>query len=196
MKARDAINHDTPALRTSDTVEDALGALMEHHLHHLPVVDEDGDLGRPHSGGHGGAGDDVVERPDEQLVATQPGVFVELGEGVRLVVECTPQPVALLWCEAGVEHVHAGVVVDLHRQRGGGRLPGGALETVVVGDGVDDRVELAAERVGSVRGGDLCQFLVALEEFGSVLVAEAGGGTGECIGVLGSDLAAAECVVQ
>ena len=44
MKARDAINHDTPALKTSDSVETALGALMEHHLHHLPVVDEDGDL--------------------------------------------------------------------------------------------------------------------------------------------------------
>jgi CBS domain-containing protein len=44
MKARDAINHDTPALKTSDSVEEALGALMEHHLHHLPVVDEEGDL--------------------------------------------------------------------------------------------------------------------------------------------------------
>ena len=44
MKARDAINHDTPSLETSDSVETALGALMEHHLHHLPVVDEDGDL--------------------------------------------------------------------------------------------------------------------------------------------------------
>jgi CBS domain-containing protein len=44
MKARDAINPDTPALTVTDTVETALGALMEHHLHHLPVIDEDGDL--------------------------------------------------------------------------------------------------------------------------------------------------------
>jgi len=44
MKARDAINPDTPALTVTDTVETALGALMEYHLHHLPVVDEDGDL--------------------------------------------------------------------------------------------------------------------------------------------------------
>jgi CBS-domain-containing membrane protein len=44
MKAREAINHDTPALEVSDTVETALGALMEHHLHHLPVIDEEGDL--------------------------------------------------------------------------------------------------------------------------------------------------------
>lgn len=41
MKVRDAINHITPALHTSDTVEDALGLLMEHRVRHLPVVDDD-----------------------------------------------------------------------------------------------------------------------------------------------------------
>jgi Mg/Co/Ni transporter MgtE len=44
MKAHDAIHSATPALHASDTVEDALGLLMEHHVHHLPVVDETGDL--------------------------------------------------------------------------------------------------------------------------------------------------------
>lgn len=44
MKIRDAIHSATPALQTSDTVEDALGLLMEHHVRHLPVVDEDGRL--------------------------------------------------------------------------------------------------------------------------------------------------------
>jgi hypothetical protein len=44
MKAQDAIHSPTPALDASDTVEDALGLLMEHHVHHLPVVDKEGDL--------------------------------------------------------------------------------------------------------------------------------------------------------
>lgn len=44
MEARNAINPATPALQVSDTMEDALGLLMEHHVHHLPVVDEEGDL--------------------------------------------------------------------------------------------------------------------------------------------------------
>ncbi len=44
MKVRDAINADIPALEASDTVEEALGTLMDHHLPHLPVVDEEGDL--------------------------------------------------------------------------------------------------------------------------------------------------------
>lgn len=44
MKVRDAINPSTPALQASDSVEEALGLLMEHHVNHLPVVDEEGDL--------------------------------------------------------------------------------------------------------------------------------------------------------
>jgi predicted transcriptional regulator len=44
MKARDAITSSTPALQVSDSVEKALGLLMEHHVNHLPVVDEEGDL--------------------------------------------------------------------------------------------------------------------------------------------------------
>ena len=41
MKTRDAINASTPALQVSDSVEKALGLLMEHHVNHLPVVDDD-----------------------------------------------------------------------------------------------------------------------------------------------------------
>jgi CBS-domain-containing membrane protein len=44
MRAKDAIHSPTPALRTSDTVEDALGMLMEHRVRHLPVVGEDDQL--------------------------------------------------------------------------------------------------------------------------------------------------------
>lgn len=44
MKVRDAIHTDTPALQTTDTVGEALGALMEHHVRHLPVVDADRQL--------------------------------------------------------------------------------------------------------------------------------------------------------
>jgi predicted transcriptional regulator len=44
MKSRDAINASMPALEPTDTVETALGLLMEHHINHLPVVDADGDL--------------------------------------------------------------------------------------------------------------------------------------------------------
>ncbi len=44
MNARDAIHAATPALQADDTVEDALGLLMEHHVGHLPVVTEDGTL--------------------------------------------------------------------------------------------------------------------------------------------------------
>jgi predicted transcriptional regulator len=44
MKVRDAIHSATPALQASDTVEEALGLLMEHHVRHLPVVDEQGRL--------------------------------------------------------------------------------------------------------------------------------------------------------
>jgi predicted transcriptional regulator len=45
MKARDATNPSIPALEPADSVEKALGLLMEHHINHLPVVDQDGDLG-------------------------------------------------------------------------------------------------------------------------------------------------------
>ncbi|PEN14175.1 acetoin utilization protein [Longibacter salinarum] len=44
MKVQDAINTAIPALKTTDTVEDALGLLMEHHIRHLPVVNEDDQL--------------------------------------------------------------------------------------------------------------------------------------------------------
>jgi predicted transcriptional regulator len=44
MKVRDAIHTDTPALHTTDTVGEALGALMEHHIRHLPVLDADRQL--------------------------------------------------------------------------------------------------------------------------------------------------------
>lgn len=44
MKARDAINSSTPALEVTDSVEKALGLIMELRVNHLPVVDEEGDL--------------------------------------------------------------------------------------------------------------------------------------------------------
>ena len=44
MKARDAIHTDLPALQVDDTIEKALGLLMEHHVSHLPVVEADGTL--------------------------------------------------------------------------------------------------------------------------------------------------------
>jgi acetoin utilization protein AcuB len=44
MKVREAIHSATPALQTSDPVEKALGLLMEHHVRHLPVVDDEGRL--------------------------------------------------------------------------------------------------------------------------------------------------------
>ncbi len=44
MKVQEAIHTDTPALNPTNTVGDALGALMEHHVRHLPVVDEDNTL--------------------------------------------------------------------------------------------------------------------------------------------------------
>lgn len=44
MKVKDAIHPATPALQTTDSVEDALGLIMEHHVLHLPVVDDDADL--------------------------------------------------------------------------------------------------------------------------------------------------------
>jgi Mg/Co/Ni transporter MgtE len=44
MKAQDAIHSATPSLHPADTLEDAMGALMEHHVRHLPVVDDDGTL--------------------------------------------------------------------------------------------------------------------------------------------------------
>ncbi len=44
MKVREAIHSTTPALQSSDSVEKALGLLMEHHVRHLPVVNKDGRL--------------------------------------------------------------------------------------------------------------------------------------------------------
>lgn len=44
MRIQNIINPSTPALRSSDTVERALGLLMEHRVRHLPVVDEDDRL--------------------------------------------------------------------------------------------------------------------------------------------------------
>lgn len=44
MKARDAITSTIPELSVHDSIETALGRLMEHHVNHLPVVDDEGDL--------------------------------------------------------------------------------------------------------------------------------------------------------
>lgn len=44
MNIEALISHLTPPLRPDDTVEQALGLLMEVHVRHLPVVDEDGML--------------------------------------------------------------------------------------------------------------------------------------------------------
>lgn len=44
MKVQDILSASTPALRTDDTVEDALGLLMEHRVRHLPVVDAENHL--------------------------------------------------------------------------------------------------------------------------------------------------------
>ncbi|WP_022836042.1 CBS domain-containing protein [Salisaeta longa] len=41
MRVRDAIHTETLPLAVDDTVEDALGRLLEHHVHHLPVVDDE-----------------------------------------------------------------------------------------------------------------------------------------------------------
>jgi len=44
MKTRDATTASIPSLSVTDTVETALGLLMEHRINHLPVVDDEGDL--------------------------------------------------------------------------------------------------------------------------------------------------------
>lgn len=44
MTIRPLISKNTPPLRSSDTVEHALGLLLEMRVRHLPVVDEDGFL--------------------------------------------------------------------------------------------------------------------------------------------------------
>lgn len=44
MKVQDVLSASTPALQTDDTVEDALGLLMEHRVRHLPVIDAEGRL--------------------------------------------------------------------------------------------------------------------------------------------------------
>ena len=41
MKVQDILSASTPSLRSDDTVEHALGLLMEHRVRHLPVVDDD-----------------------------------------------------------------------------------------------------------------------------------------------------------
>ena len=44
MKTRDATTSSIPSLSVTDTVETALGLLMEHRINHLPVVDDEGHL--------------------------------------------------------------------------------------------------------------------------------------------------------
>lgn len=44
MKVQDVLSGSTPSLRTDDTVEHALGLLMEHRVRHLPVIDESDQL--------------------------------------------------------------------------------------------------------------------------------------------------------
>ena len=45
MKVQETLSASTPALRSDDTVEHALGLLIEHRVRHLPVVDGDHLLG-------------------------------------------------------------------------------------------------------------------------------------------------------
>lgn len=71
MKVRDAIHTDTPALQTTDTVGEALGALMEHHVRHLPVVDANRQLVGIMSE-EALMTADVHEASIEELVARQP----------------------------------------------------------------------------------------------------------------------------
>lgn len=40
MKVQDTLSASTPSLHSEDTVEHALGLLMEHRVRHLPVVDD------------------------------------------------------------------------------------------------------------------------------------------------------------
>ncbi len=44
MTIRELLTDEIVPLRTSDTVEHALGMLLEHRVRHMPVVDEDGLL--------------------------------------------------------------------------------------------------------------------------------------------------------
>ncbi len=44
MSIQTLINHDTPPLKPGDTVEHALGLMMEFRVRHLPVVDMEGRL--------------------------------------------------------------------------------------------------------------------------------------------------------
>ena len=45
MKVQDILNAKTPPLQMDDTVEEALGQLMEHRVRHLPVVEGDALVG-------------------------------------------------------------------------------------------------------------------------------------------------------
>jgi len=44
MKVQDVLSASTPALREEDTVEHALGLLMEHRVRHLPVLSDEDHL--------------------------------------------------------------------------------------------------------------------------------------------------------
>ncbi|MFN3258878.1 MAG: hypothetical protein ACE37B_24630 [Ilumatobacter sp.] len=75
-------------------------------------------------------------------------------------------------------------------------LPFGSIEPVVVGDLVDDRVQLAAERLGQERRCELGDLCITSEELGAMFVTESAGDPGQRIGVFGADLALAERVVE
>mgnify|MGYP006273773831 CR=1 FL=1 len=64
MKVQDAIHSTMPALHPSDSIEDALGQMMEHHVRHLPVV----------------ADEHLVGILSEEQVMASPGPDVPIGD--------------------------------------------------------------------------------------------------------------------
>lgn len=73
MKVQDVLNTSTPPLKGNDTVEKALGVLMEHRVRHLPVVSDEGAL---------------IGVVSEEQMMDAPGPDAEIAELVR------PHPVS------------------------------------------------------------------------------------------------------
>jgi acetoin utilization protein AcuB len=89
MKVQDAINTEIRALQTDDSVEEALGLLMEHHIRHLPVVDGEqrlvGMISEEQMMGATGPEAEVGERLSARPVSVHPQAHIF--DAARTMVE-------------------------------------------------------------------------------------------------------------
>jgi ribosomal-protein-alanine N-acetyltransferase len=160
------------------------------------VVDQDCNLGGPHSRARPMSAHQAVESPGHQLIPSKPSELWLFGQNRDLGIERSPNPVALLRSQLREQVVHAGVVIDLDRRRYSILLSGGALEAVIGGDVIDQLPQPAPEQLWRMGRGELDDLLILRVQVGTLIVAQPTSSSCDRVRVLDADLSLSQRIVQ